>query len=200
LASYITQAPTAVIDLTRDGWLSTYDVSVHKLSKVGFIPGKMRTHGTPSKATITNKTRPAGSFSSSLTGGPPCRPGVLCFIFSLTGLAKIGGLLMNDNFIKNLISGEVRFWMNICRMTGFYIWAYNTLNQGNLRLSKPFWINLKKITPIFVILYMLKVIIYKKTILATFPLTFGNSSSLQINLLLADISSYKKMCLITDMC
>ncbi len=47
---------------------------------------------------------------------------------------------------------------------------------------------------------MLKVIIYKKTILATFPLTFGNSSSLQINLLLADISSYKKMCLITDMC
>jgi hypothetical protein len=30
----------------------------------GFIPGKKRTHGTPSKATITNKTRKAGSFSS----------------------------------------------------------------------------------------------------------------------------------------
>ncbi len=32
------------------------------VSVQGFIPGKMRTHGTPSKATIINKTRPAGSF------------------------------------------------------------------------------------------------------------------------------------------
>jgi hypothetical protein len=41
----------------------------------------MRTHGTPSTASITNKTNkthPAGSFSSSWPGGPPCRPGVLC--------------------------------------------------------------------------------------------------------------------------
>jgi hypothetical protein len=38
----------------------------------------MRTHGKHSKANITNKTRPAGSFSSSEPGRPPCRPGVLC--------------------------------------------------------------------------------------------------------------------------
>jgi hypothetical protein len=50
----------AVSDLTRDNRWSTYDVSV--LKKIG---GKMRTDSTPSKATITNKTRPAGSFSSS---------------------------------------------------------------------------------------------------------------------------------------
>ncbi len=31
----------------------------------GFFPGKMRAHGKHSKATITNRTRPAGSFSSS---------------------------------------------------------------------------------------------------------------------------------------
>jgi hypothetical protein len=44
----------------------------------------MRTHATPSKlATITNKTRPTGSFSSSWPGGQPCRPGVLFYIFSL---------------------------------------------------------------------------------------------------------------------
>jgi hypothetical protein len=54
---------TAVRDLTRDGRLSTYYESVLKLSKVSFR-GKC-THGTPSNATITNKTRPAGSFSSS---------------------------------------------------------------------------------------------------------------------------------------
>ncbi len=46
----------------------------------------MRKHGTPSKAIITNKTRPAGSFFSSQTGGPPCRPGVLYYIFSLLRL------------------------------------------------------------------------------------------------------------------
>jgi hypothetical protein len=51
---------SAVRDLTRDGRWSSYDVSV--LKKMG---GKMRTDRTPSKATITNKTRPAGSFSSS---------------------------------------------------------------------------------------------------------------------------------------
>jgi hypothetical protein len=50
----------AVRDLTRDGRWSTYDVSV--LKKMG---GKMRTDRTPSKATITNQSRPAGSFSSS---------------------------------------------------------------------------------------------------------------------------------------
>ncbi len=48
----------AVPDLIRDGRLGTQAVQ-------GFIPGEMRTHGTPSKATITNKTRPAGSFSFS---------------------------------------------------------------------------------------------------------------------------------------
>jgi hypothetical protein len=42
----------------------------------------MRKHGTPSKVTIINKTCPAGSFSSSQPGGPPCLPGVLYFIFS----------------------------------------------------------------------------------------------------------------------
>ncbi len=50
-----------------------------------FIPGKMRTHGKHFKSTITNKTRAAGSFSSSYPGGPPCRPGVLCIcLFSGT--------------------------------------------------------------------------------------------------------------------
>jgi hypothetical protein len=34
----------------------------------------MRTNRLPSKATIINKTRPAGSFSSSYPGGPPCGP------------------------------------------------------------------------------------------------------------------------------
>ncbi len=57
----------------RDGRWSTYDVSV--LKKMG---GKMRTDRTPSKATITNKTRPAGSFSSSWPGRTPCRLGFLC--------------------------------------------------------------------------------------------------------------------------
>ncbi len=38
----------------------------------------------PSKATISNKTHLAGSFSSSWPGGPPCRPGVLYYIFSLS--------------------------------------------------------------------------------------------------------------------
>jgi hypothetical protein len=51
----------AVRDFTRDGRRSTYDVSVRK--KMG--GGEMRTNRIPSKATITNKTRPAGSFSSS---------------------------------------------------------------------------------------------------------------------------------------
>jgi hypothetical protein len=37
-----------------------------------------------SEATITNTTRLAGSFFSSLPGGPPCRPGVLHYIFSLS--------------------------------------------------------------------------------------------------------------------
>ncbi len=46
--------------LTGDGRWSTYNVSVPK--KMG---GKMRIDRTPSKATITNKTRPDGSFSSS---------------------------------------------------------------------------------------------------------------------------------------
>ncbi len=63
----------AVRDLTRDGRLSTYDVSVLKKRE-----GKMRSDRTPFNATITNKTRPAGSFSSSLPGRVPCRPGVLC--------------------------------------------------------------------------------------------------------------------------
>jgi hypothetical protein len=57
----------------HDGRWSTYDVSV--LKKMG---GKLRTDRTPSKATITNKTRPAGSFSSSYPGRAPCRLGVLC--------------------------------------------------------------------------------------------------------------------------
>jgi hypothetical protein len=41
-----------------------------------------------SKATITNKTRPDGSFSSSEPGWPPCRAGVLCVcLFSGSYLA-----------------------------------------------------------------------------------------------------------------
>ncbi len=50
----------AVCDSTLEDRLS-----VLKLSKVSY-PGNMRTHGTPSKATITNNTRPVGSFSSSV--------------------------------------------------------------------------------------------------------------------------------------
>jgi hypothetical protein len=64
----------AVRDLTRDGRWSTYDVSVRK--KMG--GGDMRRDRLLSTATISNKSRPAGSFSSSLPGGAPCRPGVLC--------------------------------------------------------------------------------------------------------------------------
>jgi hypothetical protein len=45
----------------------------------------MRLHGTPSKATNTNKTRPAWSFSSSWPGGPPCRPGVLYDVYLFSG-------------------------------------------------------------------------------------------------------------------
>ncbi len=52
----------AVRDLTRDGRWSTYDVSVLKKMGGG---GEMITDRTPSNATITNKTLPAGSFSSS---------------------------------------------------------------------------------------------------------------------------------------
>ncbi len=44
----------AVRDLTRDGRLSTYLRCKCTQAVQGFIPGKMRTHGTPSKATITN--------------------------------------------------------------------------------------------------------------------------------------------------
>ncbi len=50
----------AVRDFTRDGRLSTYDVIVHK--KLG---GNMRRDRLPSIATISNKSRPAVSFSSS---------------------------------------------------------------------------------------------------------------------------------------
>ena len=57
----------AVRDLALDGRWSTYDVSV--LKKMG---GKMRTDRTPSKATITNKTCPAGSFSSIYPGPVQC--------------------------------------------------------------------------------------------------------------------------------
>ncbi len=66
----------------RDVRWSTYDVSVLKKMGGG---GKMRTDRTPSKATITNKTRPAGSFSSSYPGRAPCRLGVLCICHSLMG-------------------------------------------------------------------------------------------------------------------
>jgi hypothetical protein len=56
----------AVRDLTRDDRWSTYDVSVLNLSHVSF-PGKYARMGNTlkSKDTITNKTRLAGSFSSS---------------------------------------------------------------------------------------------------------------------------------------
>jgi hypothetical protein len=47
----------AVRDIIRDARWSTYDVSVHKLYNV-FIPGKMRTQGTASKATITKQNSP----------------------------------------------------------------------------------------------------------------------------------------------
>jgi hypothetical protein len=50
----------AVRDFTRDGRWCTYDVSERKR-----IGGIMRRDRLPSKATISNKSRPAGSFSSS---------------------------------------------------------------------------------------------------------------------------------------
>jgi hypothetical protein len=53
----------AVRDLTLDGRWSTYDVSVLKLNNVHY--GENAHAWKHSKATITNKTRPAGSFSSS---------------------------------------------------------------------------------------------------------------------------------------
>jgi hypothetical protein len=53
----------AVRDLTCDVRLSTY-MKVY-LSCPRFHSGRMRKHGTPSESTITNKTCPAGSFSSS---------------------------------------------------------------------------------------------------------------------------------------
>jgi hypothetical protein len=56
--THIPLALPAVRDLTPDGRVRTYDESALKLSKVSF-------RGTPSKATITNQTRLAGSFSSS---------------------------------------------------------------------------------------------------------------------------------------
>ena len=54
-----------VRDLTRDSRWSTYLRC--KCSQDGqcLLPGKMCTHGKHTKDTITNKTRPAGSFSSS---------------------------------------------------------------------------------------------------------------------------------------
>jgi hypothetical protein len=51
----------AVRDLTRDGRWSTYDVSERKKMGGG---GSMRRDRIPFKATISNKSRPAGSFSS----------------------------------------------------------------------------------------------------------------------------------------
>ncbi len=70
----------AVCDFTPVGIWSTYDVSV--LKKRG---GGMRTDRTPSKATITNKTRQAKSFSSWQPAGALCRAGVLCIcLFSGT--------------------------------------------------------------------------------------------------------------------
>jgi hypothetical protein len=62
----------AVRDLTRDGRWSTYDVIV--LKKMREKIRTDRSHRTPSKATITNKTRPAGSFSSlARRGALPAR-------------------------------------------------------------------------------------------------------------------------------
>jgi hypothetical protein len=56
----------AVSDLTRDCRWSTYDESVLKLSKVPkFYSGGNAHARDTSKATITIKTRRAGSFSSS---------------------------------------------------------------------------------------------------------------------------------------
>ncbi len=44
----------------------------------------MRTQGTPSKASITNKTRPAGSFSSSYSqAGRIAGPVFYVYVFSL---------------------------------------------------------------------------------------------------------------------
>jgi hypothetical protein len=55
----------AVCDLTRYGRWSTYYVSVLKLSNVSFGGKCARMGNTLKLSFITNKTRPAGSFSSS---------------------------------------------------------------------------------------------------------------------------------------
>ncbi len=73
----------AVRDLTRDCRLSTSDESVPKLSKVSFR-GKC-VHLTPSKATIINKTRPAGHFPPASQVGRLART-VFCTISFLWGV------------------------------------------------------------------------------------------------------------------
>jgi hypothetical protein len=54
----------AVRDFNRDGRRNTYDVNVRK-KMGGEYAQRQDQDRTPSKATITNKSRQAGSFSSS---------------------------------------------------------------------------------------------------------------------------------------
>jgi len=70
----------AVRDLARDGRLSTYDVSVLKLSKVSFREKCART-GHRLKLPSPTKLAQLGHFPPASQGGPPCRPGVLCIYF-----------------------------------------------------------------------------------------------------------------------
>ncbi len=131
LVSRVTTIPhwplPAVRDLTRDGRWSTDDVSVLKLPTVQwFITGKMRTHGKHSKATITNKTRPAGSFSSRKPGGPPCRPGVLCLC------------LFSGYNEKELMQGVRRPLRFICIVHSRILADFKHLLRSNLKIFYRF--------------------------------------------------------------
>jgi hypothetical protein len=88
-----------VRDLTRDVRLSTYDKSVLKLSKVSFRGKCARTWH--SKATITNKTRPAGPSSSSYSASQAGRlagPVFYAISFSLViPVGRAGGTTRREN-------------------------------------------------------------------------------------------------------
>ncbi len=69
---------------TYNGRSASIPNSWCSLSTTGLVAlGSAKRSGTPSKATIIRKTRPAGSFSSSQPGGPPCGPGVLCLFTNI---------------------------------------------------------------------------------------------------------------------
>ncbi len=76
-------SPVAETTISRDGRLSTYDENVLKLSKVSFR-GKCARTGHPLKRPSPTKIARLGHFPPACQAGmQPCRPGVLCNIFSL---------------------------------------------------------------------------------------------------------------------